>query len=443
MLALTLDEATRFEATLALAAVPDVRALSVYLAGLTDKSQDVRKAAAGALTAIRDEAAPVLERLGARRELSPSALPELRKVFNQFRPVRAWHLLGPLPLDAAPPVGPDAPVDLAAKVVAPTASTWPGARRGAKRSTARSTSRGSTPPTRGSARPSASAEVERRAARSARMLVGCDDRMTVWLNGGSVHKIDGNHSYAPDMAEFAVQLRPGRTCFWSGRSNDGGAWECSVAVTQLGRVRLPPGAGRRGLQPRQAPGGRLAGGGKADHGKALFADLKGLACVKCHAVEGREGAIGPNLSGIAAHVPPDELITSILAPSARIFSGYETAVVATADGRVLTGLIKSDTADGLEIEDADGKRIKLAPADVEERKTSDLSLMPSGIVEGISADDFADLDRLPRNPQKRRRQPGEARREVTSAHPGPGTTQRKPACDIPVSGVHPCRAEGR
>ena len=36
-------------------------------------------------------------------------------------------------------------------------------------------------------------------------------------------------------------------------------------------------------------------------------------------------------------------------------------------------------------------RLKIAKADIEERKTSDLSLMPNGIVEGITPQDFADL----------------------------------------------------
>src|SRR4051812_41867067 len=52
------EEGTRYEATLALCALPDVRTLQVYLRGLTDKSQEVRKASALAMEKIRGEAAP-------------------------------------------------------------------------------------------------------------------------------------------------------------------------------------------------------------------------------------------------------------------------------------------------------------------------------------------------------------------------------------------------
>ncbi len=66
-------EETRYEAAMALASMPDMLAFRVYLQSLGDKSPDVRKAAIGALTRVRDQAAPVLEKLAARHEV-PSAI---------------------------------------------------------------------------------------------------------------------------------------------------------------------------------------------------------------------------------------------------------------------------------------------------------------------------------------------------------------------------------
>ncbi|MBV8076415.1 MAG: hypothetical protein JO284_08460, partial [Planctomycetaceae bacterium] len=107
---------------------------------------------------------------------------------------------------------------------------------------------------------------------------------------------------------------------------------------------------------------------------------------------GKEGgAVGPELTSIGAKYPRDVLITSVLNPSAQIASGYEPVVVAVADGRILTGIVKSDTAEGLEIEDADAKRIRIAKDDIEERRRSDVSLMPNGLAEGLTPRDFADL----------------------------------------------------
>ena len=391
MLPLAIDEATRYEATLALAQVPDIRALQVYLQGLADRSRDVRRAAAGAMVAIRDEAAPALERIAARRELSPSTLPELKRIYVQNRPIRDWLVVGPLALDTEPPTSPGAPVDPGATVTGfdgqPT--RWERVRGDAENGAVDLQKRFAPEINKKSA--FAAAEVDSEAARPARMVVGCDDTLRVWVNGAMVHAIDGNHSYSPDMAEFPVQLRAGKNQVLVKSGNDGGNWTFSAAVSQPGDYAFlkAPAAGE--YDPDKHRLAALRGGGNPAHGKALFGDLKGLACIKCHAVGGEGGAIGPNLSGVAAMYPRAELVTSVLSPSARIFSGYEAVTVATGDGRVLTGVIKSDNADGLEIEDADGKRTKLAKADVEDRKTSDLSLMPSGLVEGISPKDFADL----------------------------------------------------
>ncbi len=40
---------------------------------------------------------------------------------------------------------------------------------------------------------------------------------------------------------------------------------------------------------------------------------------------------------------------------------------------------------------SDAKAIKIAGDQIEARKRSDVSLMPSGLVAGLSPDDFADL----------------------------------------------------
>src|SRR5262249_20195820 len=111
LLAATAKEETRFEATSALAALPDLKALPVYVRALTDRNPDLRRAGAEAIGAISDQAAPVLDQLAARKELPPAAVPELVKVYTAVQPVRDWRVLGPFALDATPDVKPDA-IDL-------------------------------------------------------------------------------------------------------------------------------------------------------------------------------------------------------------------------------------------------------------------------------------------------------------------------------------------
>ena len=74
---------------------------------------------------------------------------------------------------------------------------------------------------------------------------------------------------------------------------------------------------------------------------------------------GKEGGtVGPELGSIGSKYPRDELIASVLTPSAKISSGYEPEVLALADGRVFTGIVRGETADAVEVQDADAKLVK-------------------------------------------------------------------------------------
>jgi putative membrane-bound dehydrogenase-like protein len=390
MIELANDEPTRYEATLALTKLPDVRALQVYLRGVADRSPELRKASSLAIGSIRDKAEPILEQLANRRELAPSALPELRKIYNELQPVDGWHVMGPFPFNERPPVRTNVAVDLAATAPGPDDTTleWkPIKVEGEHGAVDLAKFYGG----KGDSSAFGTAVLESPVARPAQMAVGSDDTLNVWLNGKEVYKFGGNRGYEPETSRFDVELKKGKNLLMVKCGNGGGPWQYSVAVTGLADYAFLKGPSTGGFDPDKFKAAAMKGQGKPDKGKALFADTKGLACAKCHVVAGEGGNIGPELSGIAARYPREELIASILYPSARIFSGYETVVVATADGKILTGLIKSDNADGLEIQDAEGKRVRIAKADIEDRKTSDLSLMPNGIVEGITPQDFADL----------------------------------------------------
>ncbi len=358
--------------------------------GATDRSPDVRKASAAAIGSIRDKAEPVLQQLADRRELPPAALPELRKIYNQLQPLDGWHVMGPFPFNDRPPVRVGQTVDLTGTAPGPdnTTLSWQSIPVEGENGVVDLAKffKG-----KGDCSAFAVAVLDSPVARPAQVGVGSDDTLTVWVNGKELYKFNDNRGYSPDVARFDVELRKGKNQFMVKCGNGGGPWEFSVAVTGLADYAFLKGPSTGGFDPDRFKAVAMRGQGKPDKGKALFFDLKGLACSKCHVVGGQGGAIGPELSGIGARYPREELITSVLYPSARIFSGYETVVVATTDGRVLNGLVKTDNADGLEIQDAEGKRFQIPKADIEDRKNSDVSLMPNGIVEGITPQDFADL----------------------------------------------------
>jgi putative heme-binding domain-containing protein len=131
--------------------------------------------------------------------------------------------------------------------------------------------------------------------------------------------------------------------------------------------------------------------GDAGRGRALFTDAERLSCSKCHRARGTGGEVGPDLSEVAGKFKRPQLIESVLEPSRQIVEGYRSTALALADGRVFAGIVKEEVAGKITLVDAEGHRQVVSVADVEERKTVDLSLMPEGLATRLSLQEFADL----------------------------------------------------
>ena len=61
------------------------------------------------------------------------------------------------------------------------------------------------------------------------------------------------------------------------------------------------------------------------------------------------------------------------------------------DGRMVTGLVVEEAPDRLVLKTAEGQRVAIRPAEIEDRKQSEVSLMPEGLAQTMSDEDFVDL----------------------------------------------------
>jgi putative membrane-bound dehydrogenase-like protein len=127
-------------------------------------------------------------------------------------------------------------------------------------------------------------------------------------------------------------------------------------------------------------------GGDASKGKLVFKDQ----CLKCHILNGEGGKVGPDLTGMAAH-PREELLIHILDPSRSVEGNFVQYSVATNDGRVLNGLMASESKSAIELLDAEGKTHTIQREDIEEMSASRKSLMPEGFEKQVSPSGIADL----------------------------------------------------
>jgi putative heme-binding domain-containing protein len=157
----------------------------------------------------------------------------------------------------------------------------------------------------------------------------------------------------------------------------------------------PEGPGRTwtvdGVLAATGSGDKLARGRHFEHGKRAFAAAR---CIVCHRFDGEGGATGPDLTQAAGRFQLADLVEAIVQPSRVVSDQYRASIVQTADGRVVTGRIVSETPETLVVvtdpEDAT-QHAKIARQDVEEVVASPESLMPQGLLDQLNEGEVLDL----------------------------------------------------
>ncbi|MEM8671916.1 MAG: PVC-type heme-binding CxxCH protein [Planctomycetota bacterium] len=120
-------------------------------------------------------------------------------------------------------------------------------------------------------------------------------------------------------------------------------------------------------------------------GKALYTQH----CGKCHLFFGEGGKVGPDLTG-AQRTNMTYLLENIIDPSASVAKDYQMEIVQTDDGRVLSGLIESESDDVLTVVNGID-RFVIRKDEIEARKSSDVSVMPVGLLQPLSEREIRDL----------------------------------------------------
>ena len=113
-------------------------------------------------------------------------------------------------------------------------------------------------------------------------------------------------------------------------------------------------------------------------------------CATCHKVAGLGVDVGPDISDTRTKTP-EGLLVDILMPNAAIDNNYVNYQVTLKDGRVLTGMIASETGTSLTLKRAENQTETVLRADVDEIVSTGQSLMLEGLEKGISVAEMADL----------------------------------------------------
>ena len=131
-------------------------------------------------------------------------------------------------------------------------------------------------------------------------------------------------------------------------------------------------------------------GGDAGRGAQVFYARTDLSCARCHRIDDSGGRVGPDLSSIALEKKRDYLMEAVVAPNRAIARGFESVMVADADGQVHVGLLKEETEEALTIMTADGKLLTIDQDEIEARRPGQ-SPMPEDIIKRLNKRDLRDL----------------------------------------------------
>jgi putative heme-binding domain-containing protein len=132
--------------------------------------------------------------------------------------------------------------------------------------------------------------------------------------------------------------------------------------------------------------------GDAARGEAVYR-RKDATCLSCHAIAGAGGQVGPDMTSIGASAQVDYLVESILIPNKAVKEGYHALKVSTLDGKVIVG-VKTREAEGkLYLRTSEDKEVAIPEKDIDE-KVQSRSLMPDGLSDQLTRQEFVDLVRF-------------------------------------------------
>ncbi len=178
-----------------------------------------------------------------------------------------------------------------------------------------------------------------------------------------------------------------------------------LAITDIARSRLQVAANSKdsGVKSRasklmQAAGSKRRGDvvdsyrealnleGEVGRGKALFQKH----CSGCHKVEGLGHEIGPNLATMKSR-GAETILVNVLDPNREVNPQYLNYVLLTVDGRTITGMIAAESATGVTLRRAESEADTVLRIDIEQLKSTGLSIMPEGMEDAIDKQALADV----------------------------------------------------
>jgi len=134
----------------------------------------------------------------------------------------------------------------------------------------------------------------------------------------------------------------------------------------------------------------LASGRSLQAGQAIFTRV---GCIQCHRLDGKGGAVGPELTGIGRRLDRRAVLEAMVEPSKVIADEYASYEIERRSGEVLTGQIEREDDRELVLRTASavGESVHVPKTDIQRRTKSAISNMPAGILNVLTKEEILDL----------------------------------------------------
>jgi len=147
--------------------------------------------------------------------------------------------------------------------------------------------------------------------------------------------------------------------------------------------------------PKDDPGAEYLDcteGGDVERGRKIFFERAQVSCVRCHKAAGTGGDVGPDLTKLTSDPQKTRkyLLDAIVQPNKDIAKGFNSVVILDAEGRVLSGIVKQENDQRVELMTAEGKLTSVEKELIEERKPGK-SPMPEDLTKHLTKFELRDL----------------------------------------------------
>jgi putative heme-binding domain-containing protein len=124
----------------------------------------------------------------------------------------------------------------------------------------------------------------------------------------------------------------------------------------------------------------------AEAGQAIFKKT----CMACHRLNNDGGKLGPQLDGVGNR-GLERLLEDVLDPNRNVDGAFRATVVTTNNGLVVTGLKLREEGKAIILGNNEGKEVRIPLEDIDESRTSNLSIMPPNFAQQLSEPDLKSL----------------------------------------------------